>query len=114
MTGQLWSIATTQVNVAFKVELNTILFAKTLLRKDVATSSSSITQNPDGGEDDGEAPAPLSAEASTAIRPEEPVTTTQGQNGEGDAEPATEKKAGEDEDFSSKSQIMTLMTTDVS
>ena len=59
-----------------RVQLNSILFAKTLVRKDLASSTG--TNSPTGGEKGGPAP-------------------------EGDAE----------DDFSSKAQIMTLMTTDV-
>lgn len=60
-----------------RIQLNSILFAKTLVRKDVASSSSSDTADADKDKDKKE-----------------------------------DKKDGED-DFSSKAQIMTLMTTDV-
>lgn len=63
-----------------KVQLNTILFAKTLVRKDVASS----------------APAPAEKKGEEA-------------NAKSDAE--SEKK--DEGEFSSKAQIMTLMTTDV-
>ncbi|EDR07940.1 multidrug resistance-associated ABC transporter [Laccaria bicolor S238N-H82] len=39
VTGQLWSLATTTIAVRIKIQLNTILFAKTLVRKDVASSA---------------------------------------------------------------------------
>ena len=78
MNGQLWSISTTTLQVRLRVQLNSILFAKTLVRKDLASTGSN---SPTEGKKDGTAP-------------------------EGDVE----KK---DDDFSSKSQIMTLMTTDV-
>ncbi|KAA1472498.1 multidrug resistance-associated ABC transporter [Dentipellis sp. KUC8613] len=39
LTGQLWSISTTTIQVRLKVQLNSILFAKTLVRKDVASST---------------------------------------------------------------------------
>lgn len=96
------------------MQLNTILFAKTLMRKDVATSSSSISKSED--KDDESAPAALDAEASEAIRPSEAVATdVSTETTSADAAPDAPKKTGEDddEDFSSKSQIMTLMTTDV-
>ncbi|TFK22034.1 multidrug resistance-associated ABC transporter [Coprinopsis marcescibilis] len=73
IAGQLWSLATTVIQVRFKIQLNTVLFAKTLVRKDIA-SSALARGGTDGKEDD-------SAEA-----------------------------VG---DFSSKAQVMTLMTTDV-
>ncbi|KAI6116284.1 ABC transporter type 1, transmembrane domain-containing protein [Pisolithus sp. B1] len=71
-TGQLWSIATTTIQVRLRTQLNTVLFGKTLVRKDVASSSS---------------------------------TADRGKNGD------TTKD--DEDDFSSKAQIMTLMTTDV-
>lgn len=60
------------------MQLNSILFAKTLVRKDLASTGSTLPT----GDKDGPVP-------------------------EGDAE----KK--DEDDFSSKTQIMTLMTTDV-
>ena len=80
VTGQLWSLSTTSVQVRFKIQLNSVLFAKTLVRKDVASS----------------APPPPSSKVS--------------ENGNADSE--TPEKESED-NFSSKAQIMTLMTTDV-
>jgi hypothetical protein len=117
MTGQLWSIATTRLQVALKVELNTILFAKTLLRKDVATSSSSIVRSDEN--EDEEEPAPLDVEASAIIRTEDAIPgTISGSNPDADFQLKEDskqpEKVGDDKnDFSSKSQIMTLMTTDV-
>ncbi|KAF8069172.1 multidrug resistance-associated ABC transporter [Lyophyllum atratum] len=86
ITGQLWSMSTTTIQVRLRIQLNSILFAKTLVRKDVASS----------------APPPASKTDTNANN-----TTV---NTDGDS--TTEKKADED-DFSSKAQIMTLMTTDV-
>ncbi|KAF8955330.1 multidrug resistance-associated ABC transporter [Flammula alnicola] len=82
ITGQLWSLSTTTIQVRLRIQLNSILYAKTLVRKDVAST----------------APPPPS------------TVTEEGEN----AKPAadTEDKKDED-DFSSKAQIMTLMTTDV-
>ncbi|KZT01063.1 multidrug resistance-associated ABC transporter [Laetiporus sulphureus 93-53] len=81
ITGQLWSLSTTTLQVRLKVQLNSILFAKTLVRKDVASSS-------------GPAAASDGATSSAA-------------SGDG------KSKEKEEDDFSSKAQIMTLMTTDV-
>ena len=61
------------------MQLNSILFAKTLVRKDLASTG---TNSPAGDKKDGPAP-----------------------------EGGSEQK-GED-DFSSKAQVMTLMTTDI-
>ncbi|KAF8507555.1 multidrug resistance-associated ABC transporter [Gautieria morchelliformis] len=73
INGHLWSISTTTLQVRMRVQLNSILFAKTLVRKDVASSSaqSEITSQPEMAKD------------------------------------------REEDEFSSKAQIMTLMTTDV-
>jgi len=78
-------MSTTTFQVRLKVQLNSILFAKTLVRKDVASSAAS---------------APKDAAAANGTAPA------------ADADAASEKKADETE-FSSKAQIMTLMTTDV-
>ncbi|THH26392.1 hypothetical protein EUX98_g7797 [Antrodiella citrinella] len=85
IVGQLWSLSTTTLQVRMRVQLNSILFAKTLVRKDVASS----------------APPAETPEGQTAPTPATPV----------DAD-APKKEESEDE-FSSKAQIMTLMTTDV-
>jgi len=80
VTGQLWSIATTTIQVRLRIQLNSILFVKTLVRKDVASSS--------------------------------PPTTTKIGDNDAESIAGSEKNQGET-DFSSKAQIMTLMTTDV-
>ncbi|KAF9031702.1 multidrug resistance-associated ABC transporter [Hymenopellis radicata] len=77
LTGQLWSLSTTFLQVRFKIQLNSILFAKTLVRKDVAST----------------APPPKSKNA--------------------DGTKKKKEKKDDEDDFSSKAQIMTLMTTDV-
>ena len=78
----MWSLSTTTLQVSLRVQLNSILFAKTLVRKDVA-SSSSLSENKAKDKNDIDA-----------------------------ASEDSEKK-DEEGDFSSKAQIMTLMTTDV-
>src|SRR5271155_5149784 len=80
VTGQVWSLSTTTVQVRLKIQLNSVLFAKTLVRKDVASS----------------APPP-----STVVKTAE------------NRKPDAETSEKNEEDFSSKAQIMTLMTTDV-
>ncbi|KAF9459133.1 multidrug resistance-associated ABC transporter [Collybia nuda] len=84
VTAQLWSLSTTIVQLRLKTQLNSILFAKTLVRKDVASSAPSSVDAGEGG-------------------PVQPIT-------EDDAETLGEKP---EDEFSSKAQIMTLMTTDV-
>ncbi|KAI9441690.1 ATP-binding cassette transporter [Lactarius indigo] len=81
INGQMWSVSTTTLQVGIRVQLNSILFAKTLVRKDVA-SSSGPSDNKDKDKD---------------------ITDTASESSEKD----------EEGDFSSKAQIMTLMTTDV-
>ena len=39
VTGQLWSVSTTIVQLRLKNQLNSVLFAKTLVRKDVVSSA---------------------------------------------------------------------------
>lgn len=122
ITGQLWSISTTTLQVRLRVQLNTALFAKTLVRKDVASSSGAA------------APKTSSAPSTAATTPAASATTTPQATTielptdnvavhEGVATPtspavsstldAAEPKEAEESDFSSKAQIMTLMTTDV-
>jgi hypothetical protein len=48
--GQLWSLATTVIQVRLRIQMNTALYAKTLIRKDVASSSSSRPASVAGGE----------------------------------------------------------------
>jgi len=76
----MWFIATTVVQTRLRTQLNTMLFAKTLVRKDVVSSSGVPTSaGKDNKNTDGE----------------------------------SKEKDGEENEFSSKAQIMTLMTTDV-
>ncbi|KAJ8082867.1 hypothetical protein PM082_008724 [Marasmius tenuissimus] len=71
VSSQLWSISTTLIQARFKTQLNSILYAKTLVRKDAI-------QLPSASEVDEE----------------------------------DEEKQEDENDFSTKAQIMTLMTTD--
>lgn len=77
-SAQLWSISTTTLQTRLRIQLNTILFAKTLVRKDSVSSAPPEKEKDQDGDD-----------------------------------VENKKKGGDDEeDFSSKAQIMTLMTTD--
>ncbi|KAJ6577627.1 multidrug resistance-associated ABC transporter [Mycena capillaripes] len=84
ITGQLWSLSTTTLQVRLRNQLNTILFAKTLVRKDVASSAPPPTSSKDKDNKD-----------------------------DANAKPSEVEKKDDEDDFSSKAQIMTLMTTDV-
>ncbi|KZV66005.1 ATP-binding cassette transporter [Peniophora sp. CONT] len=61
VTGQLWSVSTTILQVRFKVQLNSSLFAKTLVRKDVASGAAAkddeakSNKSGDGEDEDEEA-----------------------------------------------------------
>ena len=77
----MWSISTTTLQVSIRAQLNSTLFAKTLVRKDVASSSG-------------------------------PSENKAKDKNNSDTNSENSEKMGED-DFSSKAQIMTLMTTDV-
>ena len=95
--------------------MNTILFAKTLVRKDIASSSPPSSSST--------TPAPASSAASTLALPITPTpatpdsapTTLPVEADVGSTKGDDTKTAGssDEEDFSSKAQIMTLMTTDV-
>jgi ABC-type multidrug transport system fused ATPase/permease subunit len=76
----MWSISTTTLQVSIRAQLNSILFAKTLVRKDVASSSS---------------PSENKAKDKN------------------DSDTSSESPEKTEDNFSSKAQIMTLMTTDV-
>ena len=78
VTGQLSSLSTMTVQIRLKTQLNSVLFAKTLVRKDVVSS------------------AP-------------PPSSENNENGKSD----TERSKKDEENFSSKTQIMTLMTSDI-
>ncbi|KAI0676238.1 multidrug resistance-associated ABC transporter [Trametes maxima] len=73
LTGQLWSLSTTLLQVRLRLQMNSILFAKTLVRKDVASSMASAA----------------------------------------DVDDEDEETDDDEDGFSSKAQVMTLMTTDV-
>ncbi|KAG9019050.1 hypothetical protein FRB90_007006 [Tulasnella sp. 427] len=110
LTGQLWSISTTMLQVRLRVQLNTMLFAKTLVRKDIAsaaapTTAPSTPATTTASTPNQTAPSSPSAAAHSAPLPEE------GDNLHVEEAPSAEKD--EEEEFSTKAQIMTLMTTDV-
>ncbi|KIM26711.1 hypothetical protein M408DRAFT_330465 [Serendipita vermifera MAFF 305830] len=130
LTGQLWSVSTTVVQLRFKTQLNTTLFAKTLVRKNIAsTAVDKKDKKEEGGEDakkkqaDGANGAVRSDEdtvngtaagSHSAVGTEPTVGTTTAVNTEGTPEAGDkEKEKSSEEEFSSKAQVMTLMTTDV-
>lgn len=90
LTGQLWSVSTTTLQARMRAQMNTLLFAKTLVRKDVASSSGSSGSSTAGG-----------------TRPGSPA------HGAGPSSPTETVEKKDEDEFSSKQQVMTLMTTDV-
>jgi hypothetical protein len=78
----MWFFATTVLQIRLRAQLNTMLFAKTLVRKDVVSSGSSASDE----------------------KSDKKSKTTGG---------ADKEKDEEENEFSSKAQVMTLMTTDV-
>jgi hypothetical protein len=134
ITAQLWSISTTVVQLRLKTQLNTTLFAKTLVRKNIASSAADNKDkdkekakedakkkdgNPNGAvrldEDNINGIATTSNSAvGTGTEPTLATTTAVNTNGGADTATPTEKaKDKPEEEFSSKAQVMTLMTTDV-
>ena len=87
-------MSTTTLQCRMRIQLNSILFAKTLVRKDIASSNPDTPKAAPGADADAASPAPGDDSPTKADEPK--------------------KKDGDDEDdFSSKAQVMTLMTTDV-
>lgn len=89
VTGQLWSLATTTIELRLKLQLNSTLFAKTLVRKDLASSTTSAPSDKKLSE--------IGAEA-------------------GNTTGATEAKEMEtppEDDFQTKNSVFSLMTIDV-
>jgi ABC-type multidrug transport system fused ATPase/permease subunit len=78
----MWFFATTVLQIRLRAQLNTMLFAKTLVRKDVVSSGSSASDE----------------------KSDKKSKTADG---------ADKEKDEEENEFSSKAQVMTLMTTDV-
>ncbi|KAH7104982.1 multidrug resistance-associated ABC transporter [Auriculariales sp. MPI-PUGE-AT-0066] len=80
LMGQVWHVTESVLETQMRTQLNTVLFAKTLVRKDAAsTARSGASSSEDGAANDD------------------------------DDEDGLEEDSG----FSSKQQVMTLMTTDV-
>lgn len=135
ITAQLWSISTTVVQLRLKTQLNTTLFAKTLVRKNIASTAGEKKDDIDKGKAKEDAKkkddkpngavrtnidtldGPTTASHSlvgTATDPTIATTTVVNTTGGADTPVPTEKaKDKSEEEFSSKAQVMTLMTTDV-
>ncbi|EIW78632.1 multidrug resistance-associated ABC transporter [Coniophora puteana RWD-64-598 SS2] len=95
LAAQFFSLATAVIAIRIKAQLNTILFEKTLVRKDIVSSAGSS----DSKEDSKDAKGKKDSKDSKDKK----------------AKKNKDKDGDEDEEaeFSSKAQVMTLMTTDV-
>jgi hypothetical protein len=96
--NQVLFFSASSIEVRLCLQLNTSLFAKTLVRKDVASSSASAS-----GDHSNALPA-----KKTTQNPNQPVNGN-AQTKKDDAQAKEDDEGG----FSSKAQVMTLMTTDV-
>lgn len=85
-----------------KVQLNTLLFAKTLVRKNVAGSSAVDSKKASGTS------TPANVKPSNGTGTDDGTVVN-----ETTPTPAITKPSEDEEEFSSKAQVMTLMTTDV-
>lgn len=81
-TGVTWSISTTALQAGIKLQLNTMLYTKTLMKKDIASAG-----------DDAHNVGGVSEEAAKDKKKKESTESTKEQD-------------GEDEGVSSKTQIM--------
>ncbi|KAF7292829.1 Multidrug resistance-associated ABC transporter protein [Mycena indigotica] len=63
LTGQVWSLATATLQAKLRNQLNTVLFAKTLLRKDIASTAPTSTANEESKEDGAEKSEGFSSKA---------------------------------------------------
>lgn len=50
VSAQLWFLSTATIQVRLRMQLNSILFAKTLVRKDIVSSAFPLHSNEDGAE----------------------------------------------------------------
>ncbi|KAG8803549.1 hypothetical protein FRC16_004675 [Serendipita sp. 398] len=122
LTGQLWSISTTVVQLKFKIQLNTMLFAKTLVRKNIPGNSSSESEEKteDAKAKSDKPDLATHDRMSTDGETDTQVGTTNGTTtsatvvaNERDGTAKETVKKSDEEEFSSKAHVMTLMTTDV-
>lgn len=99
--GFMWSISSTHLQSRIKLQLITLLFSKTLVKKDLASG-----------------PAGASKQDDMTVQPathgeDAPGVENEGQDREGAVEAKkTENKESEEEDVSSKAQVMTLFQID--
>lgn len=99
--GVMWSISSTHLQSRIKLQLCTLLFSKTLVKKDMASAPAAAS--PSGAED--LRPATHGEDA--------PGVANVGQDREGAIEEKkAENKESEEEDVSSKAQVMTLFQVD--
>jgi hypothetical protein len=131
LIAQVWSLSTTVIQLRIKTQLNTTLFAKTLVRKNIVnTIDDNKGEGKGKGENNGKKKDNKSdgvvcsggdllsgtatvSHSAVGTDPALATTMTVGTNGEADTAEATKTGKGQVQvEFSSKAQVMTLMTTD--
>ncbi|KAJ9112543.1 hypothetical protein QFC19_000558 [Naganishia cerealis] len=99
--GVMWSISSTHLQSRIKLQLCTLLFSKTLVKKDLASGPAEKTKT----DNQNLQPATHGEDA--------PGVENEGQDREGAVEEKkAENKESEEEDVSSKAQVMTLFQID--
>ncbi|KAJ9123263.1 hypothetical protein QFC22_001460 [Naganishia vaughanmartiniae] len=99
--GFMWSISSTHLQSRIKLQLITLLFSKTLVKKDLASGPTGSAK----GDEESLRPASHGVDA--------PGVENQGQDREGEVEAKkAENKESEEDDVSSKAQVMTLFQID--
>jgi hypothetical protein len=123
LIAQVWSLSTTVIQLRIKTQLNTTLFAKTLVRKNIVNTvadnkgeKKKDSKSDEGVRSDEDLVSGTATVSHSAVGtdPTLATTTALGTNGDTDTTEATETGKGHVQvEFSSKAQVMTLMTTDV-
>ncbi|KAJ9107494.1 hypothetical protein QFC21_000949 [Naganishia friedmannii] len=99
--GFMWSISSTHLQSRIKLQLITLLFSKTLVKKDLASGPAGTSK----ASEDNLRPATHGIDA--------PGVENEGQDREGEVEAKkAENKESEEDDVSSKAQVMTLFQID--
>jgi hypothetical protein len=99
--GVMWSISSTHLQSSIKLQIITLLFSKTLVKKDLASGPTGAVKT----DDQDLRPATHGVDASGV--------ENEGQDREGAVEAKkAENKESEEEDVSSKAQVMTLFQID--
>jgi hypothetical protein len=101
--GIMWQVSSTTLQSRIKLQLNTILFSKTLVKKDLASVASKTTSL-SAGETAPALPFPDVGQETGKVDPETDGQVAVEQSVEKSGK--TAKKVDDDEDVTSKTQIM--------